>query len=154
MWSLKFFFSKCNHSKVLCSLTMVCFRTVDLNGSNTALLVAHIYCGTVINCTMPTYTLFETSFLPAGAACEQEKQSKLQEQEKRNLEKEINCFKFEANKQRKLVAILEKDRDRWGYVFIIIYIVNYPIEKQMISVQWKIHLMVCMVALYPKNSCA
>jgi hypothetical protein len=52
-------------------------------------------------------------------ACEQEKHAKLQEQEKRNLEKEINSFKFEANKQRKLVASLEKDRDRWVTCFLL-----------------------------------
>jgi len=103
---------------------------------------------------MPTQTLFEASFLLAGVACEQEKHAKLQEQEKRNLKKEINSFKFEANKQRKLVASLQKGRDRWGYMFLIIYIVNYPIEKQMVSLQWKIHLVVCMVALYPKYSYA
>jgi hypothetical protein len=74
---------------------------------------------------MPTHTLFETLFLPAGAAFEQEKHAKLQEQEKRNLEKEINSFKFEANKQRKLVASLEKDRDRWGYMFLHTYIHTY-----------------------------
>jgi hypothetical protein len=62
-------------------------------------------------------------------ACEQEKHVKLQEQEKRNLEKEINSFKFEANKQRKLVASLDKERDRWGCIFLIVYIVNYLIEK-------------------------
>ena len=134
--------------------TMVCFRTVDLSGTNTALLVARICCGTVVNCTVPTHTLFETSFLLAGVACEQEKHVKLQEQEKRNLEKEINTFKFEANKQRKLVASLEKDRERWSCIFLIIYIVNYPIEKEVVIVQWKIHLVVCMVALYPKNSYA
>jgi len=121
-------FPKCNHSKVCVHMTMVCFRTVDLNGSNMALFVAHIFCGLVVNCTLPTHTLFETSFLLAGAACEQEKHAKLQEQEKRSLEKEINSFKIEANKQRKLVASLEKDRDRWGYMFLIIYIVNYPTE--------------------------
>ena len=126
MWSLKLLFLNVTTARFGVHMAMVCFRTVDLSGSNTALLVSHIRCGTVVNCTVPTHTLFETSFLLAGVACEQEKHVKLQEQEKRNLEKEINSFKFEANKQRKLVASLEKDRDRWGCIFLIIYIVNYP----------------------------
>jgi hypothetical protein len=83
-----------------------------------ALLVAHICCVSVVNCTVPIHTLFETLLLLAGVACEQEKHVKLQEQEKRNLEKEISSFMYEANKQRKLVASLEKDRDRWGYIFL------------------------------------
>ena len=112
MWSLKFLFLNVTTARFCVHMTMVCFRTVDLNVSNTALLVAHICCGIVVNCTVPNRTVFETLFLLAGAACEQEKHVKLQEQEKRNLEKEINSFKFEANKQRKLVASLEKDRDR------------------------------------------
>jgi hypothetical protein len=49
---------------------------------------------------------------------------KLQEQEKRNLEQEINSLKFEANKQRRLVASLQTERDRWGYMFLIIYILK------------------------------
>jgi len=129
MWSLKLLFLNLTTATFCVHMTMVCFRTVDLNGTNTALLVAHIRCGTVVKCTVPNLTLFETSFLLAGVACEQEKHVKLQEQEKRNLEKEINSFKFEADKQRKLVASLEKDRDRWGSIFLIIYIVNYRIEK-------------------------
>jgi hypothetical protein len=107
-------FTNATAEKLSVHMTMVSFGTVDLNSSNTSLLVAHICCGTVISCTVPTHTLFETTFILAGAAYEQEKYVKMQEQEKRNLEKEINSFKFEANKQRKLVACLEKDRDRWG----------------------------------------
>ena len=144
---MKLFFPKCNDCKDFCSF----LQNSYLNGGNTSLIVAHICCGTVVICKMQTHTLFETLFLLAGVACEQEKYVKLQEQEKRNLEKEINSFKFEVNKQRKLVASLEKDRGRWGYIFLIIYIVNYPIEKQLISLQWKIHLVVCMVALYHKS---
>jgi hypothetical protein len=131
-------------------IRLICLRTVDFNGSNISPLIAHVCCGTVISCTVPTHTLFETKFILTGAACEQEKYVKMQEQEKRNLEKEINSFKFEANKQRKFVASLEKDRDRWGYRFLIIHILNYPFEKYIVSVQWKIHLLVCTAALYPK----
>jgi hypothetical protein len=47
---------------------------------------------------------------------------KLQEQEKRNLQQEIYNFTSEANKQRKTVASLEEERDKYGYNILIIYI--------------------------------
>jgi len=47
MWSLKLIFLNVTTARFDIHMTMVCFRTVDLSGSNTALLVAHICCGTV-----------------------------------------------------------------------------------------------------------
>ncbi|XP_033609267.1 cilia- and flagella-associated protein 58 [Cryptotermes secundus] len=49
----------------------------------------------------------------AGAAYEQQEKIKLQEQVKRNLEQGIDNFKSEVNKQRKIVASLEEERDRY-----------------------------------------
>jgi len=37
---------------------------------------------------------------------------KLQEQERKNMEQEIDNFNSEANKQLKIIASLEKERDR------------------------------------------
>lgn len=65
--------------------------------------------------------LYEVSFLLPGAADEQQKLFKVQEQARRNLEQDIDYFNLEANKQRKIIASLEKERDRWGYIFLIIY---------------------------------
>jgi len=37
------------------------------------------------------------------------------------MEQEIDNFNSEANKQLKIIASLEKERDRWGYIFLLIY---------------------------------
>jgi hypothetical protein len=57
-----------------------------------------------------------------GASHEQQEKIKLHEQVKRNLEQEVYNLKSEANKQRKIFAGLEEERDRWGYISLIIFI--------------------------------
>jgi septal ring factor EnvC (AmiA/AmiB activator) len=59
-----------------------------------------------------TYTLYWALFLLTGAAYEQQKLMKLQEQERKNMEQEIDNFNSEVNKQSKIIASLEKERDR------------------------------------------
>ncbi|KAJ4450717.1 hypothetical protein ANN_02147 [Periplaneta americana] len=49
----------------------------------------------------------------AGAALEQQKLMKLQDQARKNLEQEIDTFQFETGKQQKTISNLEKERDRY-----------------------------------------
>jgi hypothetical protein len=76
-----------------------------------------------------TYTYSEASFLLPGGPNAQKKLLKQQEQMTRDLQKEIENLKLEANKHRKMIESLERERDRWGYIFLIIYNVIFSFQK-------------------------
>lgn len=80
-----------------------------------------------------TYTYYEVSFLLPGGTFEQQKVLKEQEEIRRGLEKEIDNLNLETNKQRKMIDSLEKERDRWGYILLIIYNIIFSLKKLVVK---------------------